>query len=92
MACSCIRCVVDHRDPCGGTPAGAAHVIHNIGTFLTSAAHGLSNFFAGIGSVLKGKDGKSGTDWGGIIIGGIVGGMILVICIWAAVDRIRNKK
>ncbi len=29
-------------------PAAAAHVVHNIGTFLTSAAHGLSNFFASI--------------------------------------------
>jgi hypothetical protein len=29
-------------------PAGAAHVVHNIGAFLTSAAHGLSNFFASI--------------------------------------------
>lgn len=27
-------------------PAGAEHVVHNIGAFLTSAAHGLSNFFA----------------------------------------------
>jgi hypothetical protein len=29
-------------------PSGAAHVVHNIGAFLTSAAHGLSNFFASI--------------------------------------------
>ena len=29
-------------------PAAAAHVVHNIGTFLTSAAHGLSSFFASI--------------------------------------------
>ena len=29
-------------------PTGAAHVVHNIGAFLTSAAHGLSNFFANI--------------------------------------------
>jgi hypothetical protein len=29
-------------------PAAAAHVVHNIGVFLTSAAHGLSNFFASI--------------------------------------------
>jgi hypothetical protein len=29
-------------------PSGAAHVVHNIGTFLTSAAHGLSNFFASV--------------------------------------------
>jgi hypothetical protein len=29
-------------------PAGAAHVVHNIATFLTSMAHGLSNFFASI--------------------------------------------
>jgi hypothetical protein len=29
-------------------PSGAAHVVHNIGVFLTSAAHGLSNFFASI--------------------------------------------
>jgi hypothetical protein len=29
-------------------PAAAAHVVHNIGAFLTSAAHGLSNFFASI--------------------------------------------
>jgi len=29
-------------------PTGAAHVVHNIGTFLTSAAHGLSSFFASI--------------------------------------------
>lgn len=29
-------------------PSGAAHVVHNIGTFLTSTAHGLSNFFASI--------------------------------------------
>jgi hypothetical protein len=29
-------------------PTGAAHVVHNIGTFLTSVAHGLSNFFASV--------------------------------------------
>ena len=29
-------------------PTAAAHIVHNIGTFLTSAAHGLSNFFASI--------------------------------------------
>jgi len=29
-------------------PAGAAHVVHNIGTFLTSVAHGLSTFFASL--------------------------------------------
>jgi len=29
-------------------PAAAAHFVHNIGVFLTSAAHGLSNFFASI--------------------------------------------
>ena len=29
-------------------PTAAAHVVHNIGAFLTSAAHGLSSFFASI--------------------------------------------
>ena len=29
-------------------PAAAAHVVHNIGAFLTSAARGLSTFFASI--------------------------------------------
>ena len=29
-------------------PTAAAHIVHNIGTFLTTAAHGLSNFFASI--------------------------------------------
>lgn len=29
-------------------PTSAAHVVHNIGTFLTTAAHGISNFFASI--------------------------------------------
>ncbi len=29
-------------------PAGAAHLVHNIGTFLSNAAHGLSNFVASI--------------------------------------------
>jgi hypothetical protein len=29
-------------------PTGAAHVVHNIGAFLTAAAHGLSSFFASI--------------------------------------------
>jgi hypothetical protein len=29
-------------------PTGAAHVVHNIGTFLTTAAHGISNFFASL--------------------------------------------
>ena len=29
-------------------PTAAAHVVHNIGTFLTSAAHGISSFFASI--------------------------------------------
>ena len=29
-------------------PSGAAHVVHNIGEFLTSVAHGLSNFFASV--------------------------------------------
>ena len=26
-------------------PDGAAHVVHNIGNFLTAAAHGISSFF-----------------------------------------------
>jgi len=30
------------------SPTGADHVVHNIGTFLSSAASGISNFFAGI--------------------------------------------
>ena len=29
-------------------PTSAAHIVHNIGTFLTTAAHGLSTFFASI--------------------------------------------
>jgi hypothetical protein len=29
-------------------PAGAAHIVHNIGTFMSSAASGLSGFFAKI--------------------------------------------
>ena len=29
-------------------PAAAAHVVHNIGVFLSSAAHGLSTFFTSI--------------------------------------------
>ncbi len=27
-------------------PTGAAHIVHNIGTFLTTAAHGMSGFWA----------------------------------------------
>lgn len=29
-------------------PAGAPHIVHNIGTFLTSMANGISHFFASI--------------------------------------------
>jgi hypothetical protein len=29
-------------------PAAAAHVVHNIGTFLTTVASGLSSFFSSI--------------------------------------------
>jgi hypothetical protein len=29
-------------------PTGAAHVVNNIGAFLTSAAHGISTFFASL--------------------------------------------
>jgi hypothetical protein len=29
-------------------PTAAAHIVHNLGTFLTTAAHGLSSFFASI--------------------------------------------
>jgi hypothetical protein len=29
-------------------PTSAAHLVHNIGTLLSSAAHGLSNFVASI--------------------------------------------
>jgi hypothetical protein len=29
-------------------PTNAAHLVHNIGTLLTTAAHGLSNFFTSI--------------------------------------------
>ena len=29
-------------------PTGAAHVVHNIGNFLSTAAHGISNFFASV--------------------------------------------
>ena len=29
-------------------PASAAHVVHNIGAFLSSAAHGISTFIASI--------------------------------------------
>jgi len=30
------------------SPTGASHVVHNIGTFLSSAASGVSSFFASI--------------------------------------------
>jgi len=29
-------------------PTGAAHIVHNIGAFLSTAASGLSHFFASI--------------------------------------------
>ena len=29
-------------------PTGAAHVVSNIGTFLTTIAHGISTFFASL--------------------------------------------
>ena len=29
-------------------PSGAAHVVHNIGDFLASAARGISDFFASL--------------------------------------------
>ena len=29
-------------------PTGAAHIVHNIGTFLTTVASGLSSFFSSI--------------------------------------------
>jgi hypothetical protein len=29
-------------------PTGAAHVVHNIGNFLSSAAHGFSNFLSSL--------------------------------------------
>jgi hypothetical protein len=29
-------------------PASAAHVVHDIGTLLTTGAHGLSSFFASL--------------------------------------------
>jgi len=29
-------------------PTGAAHVVHDIGTFLTNATHGISTFFASL--------------------------------------------
>ena len=30
------------------SPTGAAHTVHNIGTFLTTASHGISTFFANL--------------------------------------------
>ena len=30
------------------SPTGAEHVVHNIGAFLSSAASGITNFFASI--------------------------------------------
>ena len=29
-------------------PANAAHIVHNLGTFLTTAANGVSRFFASV--------------------------------------------
>jgi hypothetical protein len=29
-------------------PASAAHVVHNIGVFLTDAAHGIATFFSSL--------------------------------------------
>ena len=29
-------------------PTAAAHLVHNLGTFLSNAARGLSNFFASL--------------------------------------------
>ena len=29
-------------------PTSAAHVVHNIGTFLTTEAHGIATFFSSI--------------------------------------------
>ena len=30
---------------CIEDPTGAAHIVHNVDSFLTTAAHGISNFF-----------------------------------------------
>ena len=29
-------------------PTGSSHVVHNVGTFFVSAAHGISTFFASL--------------------------------------------
>jgi hypothetical protein len=30
-------------------PTGAEHIVHNVGTFFTTVASGISNFFSSIG-------------------------------------------
>jgi len=77
-------------------PSGAAHVVHNVGSFLRSAAAGLSNFFACIGSCpAPGKHssggGLDGADWFGIIAGGIIIVLLIVALIMHLMDRKKDK-
>ena len=62
-------------------PAGAAHVVHNIGTFLTSAAHGISDFFAMQGGNLP------GWVWGLIFLGVIVVVAVIGMAVLSNRDR-----
>jgi hypothetical protein len=59
-------------------PSSAAHLVHNISTFLTTVAAGLSSFFTGIGGGGKGHQ-SSLPGWEAwLIILGIIAGILFI--------------
>lgn len=60
-------------------PDSAAHLVHNIGTFLSTAAGGLSNFVSSIGGGGKGYQ-SSLPGWAVLlaVLGSMIGAALLI--------------
>ena len=70
------------------SPTSAAHVVHNIGTFLSSAGSGITNFFGGMGNPPPKVHGKEMPVWEALLIG--VGGFAAIIAVIAGGVRLMN--
>jgi hypothetical protein len=70
-------------------PSSAAHLVHNISTFLTTAAAGLSSFFTGVGGGGKGHQ-SSLPGWEILLLcGGSIMGVLLLawLILWIVTGR-----
>lgn len=70
------------------SPDAAAHLVHNIGTFLSTSASGLSNFVSGING---GKNDKGGMPWWEALLIGVGGFAAGVAILWTGIKLLNRR-